>query len=74
MQRAANLHDWDYDTGPKEGKRLSQVDAELFKRWSLEALSCEDPMDACHRIMDVCRYWPIARRAGHLLYGRNEPR
>lgn len=70
MQRAANLHDWDYDKGPKEGERLSTIDSDLFNRWVIEAMSCPDPMDRCHRIANICEFWPIARKAGHYLYDR----
>lgn len=68
MARAATLHDWEFTNAEKSGKRLSEVDWELFYRWVLEAKSEQDPAKRCHRAREICRYWPLARIAGRYLW------
>lgn len=68
MQRAAALHDWEFDNAEKEGKQLSQVDWDLFRRWSLEANAELDPIKRCRMAKDICTYWPYARGFGRYLW------
>lgn len=72
MQRAANLHDYEFEHASKNGKRLSTVDAELFWRWALEAHAEIDPMKRCQKFGDICRYWPIARTVGRYFWDSPE--
>lgn len=68
----AEYHDQWYRQGPAIGMRLSEIDARVFKGLSILATQPHlDWIEQCHRINDVCLYWPIMRRFGHLLYGRH---
>jgi hypothetical protein len=68
MQRAAKLHDYEFEHAEGRGKRVSEVDFDLFYRWVLEARSAEGPLERCKRASQICRYWPIARRFGRLIW------
>lgn len=51
--------------------RLSEIDARIFKALSIAATQESlDWMEQCHRIGDICEYWPIMRSVGHYLYNR----
>jgi hypothetical protein len=72
MERAANLHDWEFENASKTGKKLSEVDGDLFYRWVLEARAETDPMRRCQAFGDICRYWPIARHVGRYFWDSPE--
>lgn len=68
--RACNLHDYDFGLShagePEKTKDL--VDIELFKRWSMMALAQPNNDEKIRLIKDVCKYWPIARVGGSLMW------
>jgi len=68
MQRAAELHDYDYARSATSGQRLSDADAALFWRWAFEAHHEDDPIKRCRKFTQICRYWPIARNFGRYLW------
>ena len=70
--RACNLHDFEFDNAELSGKSLAQVDWELFNRWALITGAEEDPLKKCKLAMDICAYWPLARKFGGLLWDGNE--
>lgn len=73
MQGVFKYHDLYYDIGAKAGMRLSEIDARIFKALSIAATHSDlDWMEQCHRIRQVCRYWPIMRSAGHYLFNRHK--
>jgi hypothetical protein len=72
MQRAARLHDYEFENASANGKRLSEVDADLFWRWAIEAHAQVDTMKRCQMYGDICRYWPIARAVGRYAWDSPE--
>ena len=74
MQRAAALHDWEFENAKKEGKPLSQVDFDLFRRWTLQANAELDPIKRCRMAKDICTYWPYARGFGRYLWDASPPK
>jgi hypothetical protein len=68
MQRAARLHDIEFRESVTSGRRLSEVDSDLFWRWALLARNAEDPMEQCRRMKQICKYWPIARKVGRYFF------
>lgn len=68
MERAAKLHDHSFQHSDMSGERLSEADASLFYRWSLEANAELDPIKKCRKYGQICRYWPMARRFGRYLW------
>ncbi len=68
MQRAATLHDYDFENSKKSGRKLSEADSDLFYRWTLEAHAEPDPIKRCHKFAQICRYWPLARGFGRYLW------
>jgi len=68
MERAAHLHDLAFRDSPESKDRLSEVDAELFWRWTLEAHSHPDPIQRCRRMGQICKYWPLARAIGRYVW------
>lgn len=71
MQRAAKLHDYAF-THETELSRLSEEDAKLFYRWTLEADSEPDALERCRMYGDICTYWPYARFFGRYLWDSPE--
>lgn len=71
MQEIFEYHDEWYDVGPDSGMRLSDIDWKIFKALTLKAETDPDPIERCHKALQICEYWPIMRKAGHYLYGRN---
>ena len=72
MQRAAKLHDYEFENVSENGKRLSEVDADLFWRWALEAHSEIEPMKRCQKFGDICTFWPLARKVGRYFWDSPE--
>lgn len=71
MDRASVLHDYDYarsDDFPNE-KRESQSDWEWFWRCVLIASKEEDSLKRVRMAMQICKYFPILKHAGHYLWG-----
>ena len=71
METVFEYHDHYYEIGPSHGMRLADIDWRIFKALVQAAEIPEDPMERCHRANDVCLYWSIMRKAGHLLYARH---
>lgn len=74
MQPVFVMHDHYYDVGPDTGMTLSEIDWRVFKSLTIAAEQAETYMERCHRAMQIAKYWPIMRRAGHLLYNRQNYR
>lgn len=72
FNRACDLHDFDFGGAHKEGeayeKSKDQTDFELAYRWMLIARAEPDPVRRCELIMDICKYWPLARYGGSLMW------
>lgn len=66
-------HDNYYIQGPMMGMKLSDIDWRVFKSLTILAETEPDLIKRCHRARDICRYWPIMRTAGHILYDRGQP-
>lgn len=71
MESVFAYHDFYYDIGPANNMRLSDIDWRIFRALTIAAAQAEDPMQRCHRAHQICLYWPIMRRAGHILYNRH---
>lgn len=74
FQRAAFLHDWSFErahAGESE-ETLAEADEKLFWRMALLAHKQTDPQERCKLMMQICRYWPIARRTGGLFWEGEE--
>jgi hypothetical protein len=74
FQRAAFLHDWQFERS-HEGKAeesLAECDEKLFWRMALLAHNQTNPKVRCELMLDICRYWPIARRTGWLFWEGDE--
>ena len=67
---ACNLHDFDFGLShagePEKTKDLTDI--ELFKRWSMIALGQSEDYERIRLIKDICRYWPLARTVGNLMW------
>lgn len=67
-----DYHDRYYKIGPSCGMRLSEIDVRIFKALTIAATLPElDTIEQCHRIAEICFYWPIMHKAGHYLYRRH---
>lgn len=69
--RACRLHDYEFDQAHagQNNKTRAEVDAELFHRWALIAKNTSTTkMQECDLLLDICRYWPLARKLGHLFW------
>lgn len=66
--RACELHDFEFVESATSGRRLSEVDWDLFYRWVLIAGAEADPIKRCRLASEICTYWPLARRGGRLLW------
>lgn len=66
--RACELHDFEFVESAHSGKRLSEVDWDLFYRWTLIAQAEMDPLKRCKLAEEICYYWPLARRFGGLFW------
>ncbi len=71
MQEIFEYHDLWYDIGPKSGMPLSDIDWRIFKALSIKDEEPIENIERCHRVLQICEYWPIMRKAGHYLYKRN---
>jgi hypothetical protein len=69
--RACQLHDYEFVESHRSGKRLSEVDWDLFYRWVLIAAAEPEPLKRCRLAEDICQYWPIARRFGGWFWDGN---
>ena len=67
---ACNLHDWEFDraNAGDADKPLAQVDWDLFYRWVLIAKAQKDPEHRAALALEICRYWPLARKVGAYLW------
>jgi hypothetical protein len=76
FQRAAVLHDYEFDQAHKlkkdYPKSRAEVDWDLFYRLVLLAKSETNPDKQCDRAMTICRYWPLAREYGNLYWEGKE--
>lgn len=70
MQPVFTYHDMYFDIGPDADMKLSDIDWRIFKALTIAAELPDDPMERCHRAMQITKYWPIMRRADHYLYNR----
>lgn len=70
--RGCNLHDYDFgeahELGEKAEHTKDQTDSNLAYRWMLIARAEPDPAMQCELIRDICRYWPLARTVGTLMW------
>jgi hypothetical protein len=74
FQRAAFLHDYAFDcshAGKEEESRAS-ADEKLFWRMTLLAHNQIDPKKRCELMMDICEYWPLARKLGGFFWEGKE--
>lgn len=71
MNEVFKYHDHYYDVGPAAGMKLSDIDWRIFKALTILAEEEPDMIKRCHKVRDICKYWPIMRSAGHYLYDRN---
>lgn len=72
MESVFAYHDHYYVVGPESGMRLSEIDARVFKALSIKATQSDlDWIEQCHRIHDICDYWPVMRSVGHYLFNRH---
>jgi len=74
FQRAAFLHDWaaERSHAGKPDCSLDESDERFFWRMALLAHGQIDPKKRCELMMDICKYWPIARACGPLFYTEGE--
>jgi len=64
MQEDAAIHDADYRASGEDGARRSVADVRLHTGWYLKAMQVVDPIKRCHRLQQICKYWPYARDGG----------
>ena len=74
FQRAAFIHDWEFDRSHvgEQPKPLAEVDSDLFWRLCLLARAERDPHTQCQLMLDICKYWPIARAMGRFAWSGKE--
>lgn len=74
IERAAFLHDWEFENASADGKRLSQVDAEFFDRLVLLAknIAGDNYMLRCKMYGQIADYWTIARDVGKYFWDSPE--
>jgi hypothetical protein len=73
--RGCNLHDFEFEQAHrgKSDKTIDQVDWELFYRWTMIARAAPTHAKRCELAGEICRYWPLARSVGALLWdGKDE--
>ena len=71
MQEIFAFHDMYYDAGPAAGMKLSDIDWRIFKALAIKAETEPDLIERCHKVLQICEYWPIMRKVGHYLYDRS---
>ena len=49
-------------------RSLDEVDWLLFHRWYLWVSNVQDPKVGAKFALDICKYWPLARVGGALLW------
>lgn len=74
IERAAQIHDWEFENASADGKRLSQIDMEFFDRLCLLAknIAGDDYMLRCRMYGHICKYWSIARDVGRYFWDSPE--
>lgn len=70
MNQVFVMHDHYYDVGPAAGMPRAEIDWRIFKALTILAEQEPDLIQRCHKVHDICRYWPIMRGAGFYLYNR----
>lgn len=70
FQRAAFLHDWAFNRARAgdDSLSLADEDAKLFWRLVMLAYDRKNPAKSCELFLDICKYWPIARKCGGLFW------
>lgn len=68
--RACVLHDHEFQLAEQglTEKTLAEADAELFFRWTLIANSQVMIEDKIRLMGEICKYWPLARKVGWILW------
>lgn len=64
------LHDQEFGDGHdgKQGLTKDDVDWDLFWQWAQVASAESDPKIRMKLVWDICKYWPVARVGGNLMW------
>lgn len=65
---ACRIHDDEFNNAATSGKGLHEVDWNLLAAWFHVCEQEPDYFKRCDLALQMCEYWPLARRFGNVLW------